>query len=705
MPPTEAALVDLGDPAHADQPLARQIAAVLRIRAFRRLWITLALSSVGDWLGLLATAVIASKEVTGSTAKGAAFGAVVVVRLLPALVLAPLAGAFADRFDRRVTMVVCDVLRFALFASIPVLGSITWTLAASFLIEMVGMFWVPAKEASVPNLVKKERLEAANQLSLFTTYGLTPVVGALIFAALAGITRVLGAKLPYHYFDTNRVDLSLYFNALTFLVAAVVVLLIPEISGHRPADAAARPPSLLHEIREGWSFVRTSTLVRGLVIGILGALAAGGVVIGTGRFYAESLGGGDAAFGLLFGCLFIGLGGGMGLGPKMARQLSRRRWFGMSIVLAGVSVALLCVTPFLAVAMVLVLLVGGGAGMAYLAGVTLLGAEVDDDLRGRTFGFVQAMLRVVLMLSTAVSSVLVGLGGRHTIWIGPVSYTFNGSRGLLLIGGLLAIGVGVAAFRHMDDKPGVAVLPDLIASLRGHPLPVPDRSRGVFVAFEGGEGVGKSTQLRLLAGWLAQAGYEPVVTQEPGATPMGARVRQLLLDPASRLSPRAEALLYAADRADHVATVIRPALERGAVVLTDRYVDSSLAYQGAGRDLPVSEVARLSEWATGGLRPDVVVLLDLDPRVGLERAGRRSSADRLEAESVQFHERVRAGFLALAEGDRRYLILDAAADAGTVATAVRERVAALLPPPPQRGSNATAPAEPAEAPASPRASR
>ncbi len=171
------------------------------------------------------------------------------------------------------------------------------------------------------------------------------------------------------------------------------------------------------------------------------------------------------------------------------------------------------------------------------------------------------------------------------------------------------------------------------------------------------------------------------VTHEPGGTPPGARIRALLLDPATAgLSPRAEALLYAADRAHHVETVVRPALDDGEVVVTDRYVDSSLAYQGAGRALVLEEVRRLSRWATGGLLPDLTVLLDLPPEAGLARARGRAAADRLESESLDFHERVRATFgsLAAAEPDR-YLVLDAQRPADELADAVRERVAALLP--------------------------
>ncbi|MGR7025153.1 dTMP kinase [Geodermatophilus sp. URMC 62] len=203
----------------------------------------------------------------------------------------------------------------------------------------------------------------------------------------------------------------------------------------------------------------------------------------------------------------------------------------------------------------------------------------------------------------------------------------------------------------------------------------------MFVAFEGGEGAGKSTQVRRLLDWLGLHEIPARVTHEPGGTAPGVRIRALLLDPATGdLSPRAEALLYAADRAQHVHAVVRPALDVGEVVVTDRYVDSSLAYQGAGRTLAVEEVRRLSAWATGGLVPALTVLLDLPPATGLQRARGRGAADRLEAESLDFHERVRATFLELAAAEpERYLVLDATLPADEIAAAVRDRVAALLP--------------------------
>lgn len=182
-----------------------------------------------------------------------------------------------------------------------------------------------------------------------------------------------------------------------------------------------------------------------------------------------------------------------------------------------------------------------------------------------------------------------------------------------------------------------------------------------------------------MADWIRAKGHEVVVTREPGATPVGKRLRSILLDVSSAgLSNRAEALLYAADRAEHVDTVVRPALERGAVVITDRYIDSSVAYQGAGRDLSPTEIARISRWATSGLVPNLTVLLDVSPETARERF--TEAPDRLESEPAEFHQRVRAGFLTLAAADPgRYLVVDAGQDPESVSTVVRHRLDRMLP--------------------------
>lgn len=205
---------------------------------------------------------------------------------------------------------------------------------------------------------------------------------------------------------------------------------------------------------------------------------------------------------------------------------------------------------------------------------------------------------------------------------------------------------------------------------------------GLFITFEGGDGSGKSTQVGLLCEWLTSAGHTVVRTREPGGTDLGMELRQIVLHRRGEIAPRAEALIYAADRAHHVATKVRPAIERGDIVVQDRYLDSSVAYQGAGRDLDADMVRRLSLWAVDGLMPHLTVLLDLDESVGRARLARgRTQYDRLEAEDREFHARVRTAYLDLAAAEpERFLVLDAADPTETIAAAVRERVGRLLTP-------------------------
>lgn len=203
--------------------------------------------------------------------------------------------------------------------------------------------------------------------------------------------------------------------------------------------------------------------------------------------------------------------------------------------------------------------------------------------------------------------------------------------------------------------------------------------RGLFITLEGGDGAGKTTQAALLEEWLRARGSAVVRTREPGGTEVGILIRDIVLHHRGEIAARAEALLYAADRAHHIEHVVRPALARGAAVIQDRYLDSSVAYQGAGRVLGRDEVRELSLWATEGLLPDLTVLLDLDPSAARERLDADDKPfDRLEAEASAFHDRVRAEFLALAAAEpERFLVLDASRSPADLATDIQGRVQAL----------------------------
>lgn len=684
-------MADLASPG-----VAQGVGGVLRIPAFRRLWLALSVSSLGDWLGLLATTALAQQLAqdrgAGFAVQQYAIGGVLIVRFIPALLLGPLAGAFADHIDRRKTMVICDVLRFGLLLLVPILHSLTYLIVASFLIEVVTLFWAPAKEATVPNLVPPEQLERANQLSLLTTYGSAPVAAA-IFALLALASRALSAASEF--FTANPTDLALYFDAATFLVSALTIASLGEISAARTATGepqrAESFTALLRSIVDGWRFIGQTPLVRGLVVGMLGAFAAAGTVISLGKGYTTLHAGGNAAYGVLFGAVFTGLAAGMAGGPRLLGTFSRRRLFGLSIVGAGAALAVLALVPDLVLALLMALVLGAFSGLAWVTGYTLLGSEVADEVRGRTFSFVGSLVRMDLLVVLAIAPFLSGAIGQNHWKLGAWSIRSDGITLTLFAAGVLAVVVGSLSYRQMDDST-VPLWRDLWASLHGaSPRPV---HSGLLIAFEGGDGAGKSTQVHALAAWLRERGQDVVTTREPGGTSAGTAIRGLLLDPSTTVSPRAEALLYAADRADHVDSLVLPALRRGAVVITDRFIDSSLAYQGAGRELALDEVRRLSAWATGGLVPDLTVVLDLPVEVALARAG--AAPDRLEAEPLAFHERVRAGFLELAGKEpHRYLVVDAELPPEQVAASVQAAVAALLPP--RRASRGLVPDDPSPA--------
>lgn len=629
--------------------------SVLRIPAFRRLWNAMALSSFGDWLGLLATTALAQQLAGGDYATANfAIAGVFIARLLPSVILGPIAGVIADRFDRKRLMVIGDILRAALFLSIPIVGNYFWLYAATILVECVTLFWSPAKEATVPNLVPKHKLENANQISLFASYGSAPIAAAA-FAFLSITATAVGATFGLENY--TAIDLALYLNAASFLFSAFVISRIAISKEHLAKNE--QQPSLATSLVDGAKFISSSRVIRGLIIGMLGAFVAAGAVIGLARTYVGDLNAGDAAYGILFGTVFTGLALGIAIGPKVFSQFSRRRLFGAALTVAGSMLIVLSLLQNLVLAILVVLIIGAFSGVSWVTGFTMLGMEVSDDIRGRTFAFVQALVRVSLVAVLAIAPLIAAAIGEHTYNLGQAELTYNGAAFTMLIGGAIATMVGLISYHQMKDRPGVSFWSDIASALRGELGAITSPgNEGIFIAFEGGEGSGKSTQAKLLKGWFEEEGKEVTLTREPGGSKLGTGLRKILLDNATgAISPRAEALLYAADRAHHVYSVIRPALERGEVVITDRYFDSSIAYQGAGRTLSSGEVARISRWATESLFPTLTIILDQPAEVGLKRI---KNADRLESESIEFHNRVRQEYLQLAALDpERYLVLDA----------------------------------------------
>ncbi|HSL14637.1 MAG TPA: dTMP kinase, partial [Actinomycetota bacterium] len=282
-------------------------------------------------------------------------------------------------------------------------------------------------------------------------------------------------------------------------------------------------------------------------------------------------------------------------------------------------------------------------GATWVSGYVLLQENVADEFRGRTFGSLTVVARLGLFLSLTAFPLLAGTVGTHSFFIRDHRVDLSGTRIALWAAGLGVIVAtevtrrGLRRFRVSRPKP-LALVP----RLKRPP------TEGIFVVFEGVEGAGKGTQIRLAKEWLESRGVPVLITREPGGTAVGEKLRAILLDhETGHIEPRTEALLFSASRAQHVATVIRPALADGKVVMCDRYIDSSVAYQGWARGLGEQDVLTLNVWATQGLFPDLVILLHLEPETGLLRS--LEEPDRIERESGEFHAKVADAYLRIAE--------------------------------------------------------
>jgi dTMP kinase len=522
-------------------------------------------------------------------------------------------------------------------------------------------------------MVPKNKLESANQVSLLAAYGTAPIA-AIVFSLLALVSVGTTSILPAEYSSTA--DLALYINAISFLYTAWIVYQLREIP-KGPGKNGIASENIGKSLYEGFKFVSGSKIIRGLIFGMLGAFFAAGAVIGLARTFVGDLKAGDAAYGILFGAVFTGLALGISLGPKVFAQFSRRRIFGATLTISSSFLILLSLMTNIVLAIFITVLLGAFAGISWVTGFTMLGLEVADEVRGRTFAFVQSLIRVSLVFVLALSPLVAAAIGRHTYTFENFEVTYNGAAFTMFAAGIIGVIVGVISYRTMRDRPNVSLWSDIVAATRGELGGITGTTHsGIFISFEGGEGSGKSTQTQLLKEYLESNGKEVLLTREPGGTPLGKRLRDILLDnETGNISPRAEALLYAADRAHHVYSLIQPALASGQVVITDRYLDSSVAYQGAGRILQPSEVARISRWATENLAPTLTIVMDIPAELGISRL---RSLDRLEAEPLAFHERIRQEFLNIAGSDpERYFVVNATQDRESIHKQIIERVLSL----------------------------
>jgi len=475
--------------------------------------------------------------------------------------------------------------------------------------------------------------------------------------------------------------LPIWFNAVSFVVSAAFIAAIP-VRRHAGATREAGE-AVGAAFREGIEFVAGRPVIRALIGGVMVAAATAGVVISTGEFFADLLNAGPSGFGVLVAAVGVGMVGGLLLAGPLSRRVRPEWLFPPALGGAGLGLAAAAVTPGIVTAVPAAIVMGAGAGVVFIVGYTVLQQRAEDRIRGRVFGAFNAGVRLAIFGATVAVPFTIGLVGREARVVGPdgaavYPYVFGGIRLTLLATAALAVLGALVVARVLR----AALRRERLAAGDDPAAPVVPRPRGMLVAFEGGDGTGKSTQIGLLRDHLTALGLRVVVTREPGGTAIGERVREVLLDPGSAaMTDRTEALLYAAARAQHVAEVIVPALEDGAVVLCDRFIDSSVVYQGAGRGLGEPRVEALNLWATAGVLADLVVLLDLDAEEGLRRAVADAGPDRLEAAGDAFHGAVRAAYRRRAAAEpHRWLLLDASRPVEELHERIRGDVAVALAP-------------------------
>ena len=651
---------------------------VLAIRPFRRLWFVTYLCSVADWLSILGVTSLATKLTQNYTAQNFAFTGVLMANLLPGLIFAPLGGLLADRFDRRKIMFVADLLRCGFIMSIAFVGTPWWLYVASFLASSSAMMWIPSKDAAVPNLLRRpDQVETANQLGMVMTYGLAVLSAGGIYTIVTGIAPTL--HLPPNLFGVlGFAKIIVVLIGLLYLTSAILILTrIPELSRRNGSPAAKQVEhekarekeapkdsslSLRALIRDGARFIRSTPLIRGLLIGAAGAFAAGGAVVGSAKPYSSSLLAGDAAWGLLIVAVFVGLATGMGGAPKLARRLPHDRLFGMSIVVAGLALILVALSPHLAVSLVAVAIVGACAGAAFLTGVTIIGSQVDDSIRGRINAIYQSMMKIIVFGSTGIVPLLIGLTKPRTVSVWGSPIIIDGTRPVMLGGGILAAVVGVIAYRQMDSRRAETIMSDLRNVIRRRPR----RANGLLIALEGTTAADTTHQAARLVEWLRAVGPRPVVLAADPALD-DKRLAQLVSG-ASLSGARAQALAAAAVRADIVERDVQPALDAGSIVVMERFVDSPLAHLSAVAGLDAKELEGLADWATGRLRADVTVLLDAKPGEALP--GPISIEDQWRVQSLLSE-------MAAADPDH-YVVVDSEGTEDEVAERVHTAVRAVL---------------------------
>ncbi|MGH8973899.1 MAG: MFS transporter [Acidimicrobiia bacterium] len=421
--------------------------------AYMRLWMAQVVSSLGDWIGLVAIIALAARVSGGSEA---AIGLVMAARMLPGFFLAPVGGVLVDRWDRRRTMVFCDLGRAALIALLPFVDTLAGLFFASFLLEILTLLWSPAKDASVPNLVPPDKLATANSLSLAAAYGTFPI-GSLVFASMAGLASFLGRFEALAALKVDRESLALWVDSFTFLASALLITTLSLPRKERRPGERVDWSRTWRDLIEGVRFVSTHGVVRSVILAMGVGLMGCGAVVPLGPIYASQVLGADPSS---FGLLMTGLGFGAAIGvlslSALARRLPSEPVFVGAVVATGLGLILTSSVSTLTPAVFLVGLFGMGAGVAYVSGFTIIQERVSDELRGRTFATLYTIIRFCLLLSLAFSPWLAGalnsisgaLFDDRVIDVG-IRVAVPGVRLTLWLGGVITMAVALLVSRDM----------------------------------------------------------------------------------------------------------------------------------------------------------------------------------------------------------------------------------------------------------------
>ena len=448
-------------PADADAaPVPPSPWRVFDSRPFFRLWIAQVVSSLGDWIGLIAILAIAARVSNNS---GAAVSLVMVTRVVPGFFLGTVGGVVIDRFDRRTVMVLCDVGRASLLLLLPFVESLSGLVVVSLGREVFTLLWGAAQAATVPNLVAEDQLQSANSLSLAASYGTFPIA-SIIFSLLAGLATVLGDFNVISSFKVDQEFLALVFDACTFLVSAAIVYRLPIPRTERANDGRRIDwTETIREVKEGLQFVATHPLVRGVMLGLgIGLIGAGAMIPLGPSFAKEVLNGGSAAFGVLMTALGFGAAFGVVTLLWLQNRLPRTTVFTFAVIGVGGFLVLAASFSTLAPAALMIGGVGACAGGSYVTGFTVLQETTSDELRGRTFATLYTVIRLCLLISLTISPLWADfwdwvtrllLGPSQSVSIGPYTYALPGVRIALWGGGLITLAAGFAAWK--SERRGI----------------------------------------------------------------------------------------------------------------------------------------------------------------------------------------------------------------------------------------------------------